>query len=219
VTHVSDPLKQIPSCVIVLQGGILKKHDFTFETIKLYKKVYSGVNIILSTWDDEDQHYLKKIESENVTIVLSKKPDFFGESNVNLQLISAGAGIRKAKELGFEYVTKTRTDQRMYNKNIIESMYNLVTYFPPGKNVDQNKRIIFLHGLTKYQPYHFPDMFSFGNVDDMITYWSPPLVKEESDYPFFFPEIYLATEYFKRGGKKLEWSIENIWQIYLRHIG
>ena len=48
---------------IVMQGPILKEDDFTFETLKLYSKIFSQHHIIFSTWEDEELSHLNKIKS------------------------------------------------------------------------------------------------------------------------------------------------------------
>ncbi|MBI5003530.1 hypothetical protein HZC00_00335 [Candidatus Kaiserbacteria bacterium] len=214
IVHVADTLVHTPSCAIVLQGPILKKYDFTLETIRTYKKVYPMLTIILSTWEDEDPVYLEKIRDEGIEIVLNKKPAYNGPRNVNMQIVSARNGIKRAKDLGVPYVIKSRTDQRMYNKNIIETLYNLIQYFPPGERSKQNKRIIFGHNTPKYQPYVFSDIFIFGDIDDMVEYWDTDLVEKDAQYPVFIAEMYLAYSYLKRKGWPMTWSIQAMWEIY-----
>ena len=64
----SDSLNIYPKVAIIIQGPLLKKNNFTIETVKLYKKIFSNYLIILSTWEDEDQEYLSEIKKENILI-------------------------------------------------------------------------------------------------------------------------------------------------------
>jgi len=82
---------------------------------------------------------LDKFTDENINVVLSKKPDYPGVSNVNFQIVSSSTGIVKAKELGAEYCLKTRTDQRMYAPNIKEFLINLLKTFPVNKEYKQKR--------------------------------------------------------------------------------
>jgi hypothetical protein len=214
VTHLADTLVDTPSIAIILQGPILKKYDFTLETIRIYKKVYKGLVIIISTWEDEDALYLAKIRDEGVEIVLNKKPSLAGPLNVNMQIISAHNGVKRAKELGVQYVIKSRTDQRMYNKNILETLHNLIQYFPPSDRSGQKKRMLFISNMRKYQPYYLSDTFMFGDTDDVLQYWSTDLVGKDAEYAFFVPEVYFATEFFKSRGWPITWSIKATWEIY-----
>ena len=212
-TATPDTLLRDPSCAIVIQGPLCAKNDFTLETIRLYKKIFPGSFIILSTWDDEDPAYLQKISAEHIEIILNKKPYCNGLLNVNLQLTSSRNGIQKAKELGARFSLKTRSDQRIYNKNIFESMTNMLDYFPPSERSGQNKRLVILHNSGKYSPYAFSDIFMFGDTDDMLSYWSAPLLEEDAAYTLFTPEGYLATTFLRKNGWLLDWTIENWWDI------
>ena len=78
----------------MLQGPVITTHDYTLETIKIYKKIFPKSHIILSTWQDENTEYLKKINSDDCIIIQNKKPDFSGSSNINLQIASSNAGIK-----------------------------------------------------------------------------------------------------------------------------
>ena len=65
---VSDqPLKR-KTC-IVMQGPLLDFKDFTFETIKLYNKIFPSVDVILSTWNTENLWGLEKMTSLGLTQV------------------------------------------------------------------------------------------------------------------------------------------------------
>ena len=102
---------------LVIQGPIAKKHDFTLESVRLYKRTFNHSVIILSTWEDEDRDYLSQFKAEGIEIILNKKPLTAGISNRNYQIVSSHAGLLRAKELGAEYGFKTRTDQRIYAVN------------------------------------------------------------------------------------------------------
>lgn len=214
ITHAADTLVHTPSVAIVLQGPILKKYDFTLETIRIYKKVYKGLTIIVSTWENEEPIYLKKIREEGVEIVLNKKPAYNGPLNVNYQIVSAKNGVVRAKELGIPYVIKSRTDQRMYNKNILETLHSLTQYFPPSERSGQKKRMVFISNMRKYQPYYLSDTFMFGDTDDVLQYWSVDLVGKDAEYAFFVPEVYFATAFFKSKDWPITWSIKAAWEIY-----
>lgn len=213
-----DPLLKFPKIAIVLQGPIDKNEDFTLETVRIYKKIFhDSVKIIISTGEIEDIAYLKKIEKAGAVIVINKKPANPGPANINLQIISAGSGVREAKELGAEYVLKSRTDQRLYAANALEFLYNLIEKF--------SARIISTDYITfKYTPYSISDMTVFGRIDDMMLYWNPPLDERR---PFILDrknlpekdfiknrvaEIYLATEFLKKTGWDLKWTVADYWQ-------
>lgn len=214
ITHVADELVSAPRCAIVLQGPIMKKYDFTLETIRIYRKVYPGLTVIVSTWEDEDPQWLELMRKAGAHVVLNAKPEYFGIWNINLQIISTRAGIAYAKELGIPYTIKSRTDQRIYERNILETLYNLVSYFPPAQSSGLHKRIVVCHLAYKYYDAYFPDMFMFGDTDDLLDYWSTPLLRKGVAYKEFFSELYLTHSFRKRKGWPISDSIRVVWDTY-----
>jgi hypothetical protein len=193
VATTSDDDGNLPPMVIVMQGPVLKDYDFTFETIKIYKKHFQNTKIILSTWEGE------KIPPEHGAdeIVLSKKPDYAGVFNINMQIVSSINGINRARELGFEYVVKTRTDQRFYAVNIKKYLFNLIDIFPPHLTVQKSRLAGFSFNSSKPRRI-ITDMFMFGHIEDMIKWWSPELTTPETTVSA--PEFYFQAEYFKKIG-------------------
>lgn len=214
VSHTADELVDTPGCAIVLQGPIVKKYDFTLETIRMYGKVYPGLTVIVSTWEDEDPASLDLVRQAGARVVLNAKPEYFGTWNINLQIVSARSGIVHAKELGIPYTIKSRTDQRMYERNILETLHNLVSYFPPAQWSGLRKRIVVSHLAYKYYDAYFPDMFMFGDTSDLLEYWSAPLLKKEAVYKEFFSELYLTHSFRKRKGWPTSDSVEAVWDTY-----
>jgi hypothetical protein len=227
----SDQLKQLPLVGIVLQGPILERDDFTLETIRVYKKHYPLAKIILSTWEGQD---ISQFKAEDIVVVLLKKPETSGISNVNYQIVSAQAGMLQANELGCKYVLKTRTDQRMYATNAIEYLLNLIKAFPIKVNCKQNERIVACgFNSFKYRLYGFSDMFYFGNIEDMLVYWSvaldqrdPVKIKKlhESNLSLLeyakteAVEVYLTANYLRAIGRDLQWTLKDSLQKYAEHF-
>jgi hypothetical protein len=215
ITRAADPLVKEPLCAIVLQGGIMKQHDFTLETVLTYKELYPSLTIIVSTWESEDPKYLDRIRNAGADVVLNLKPTYAGKWNINMQIISAKSGIARAKELGIPYVIKSRTDQRIYTRNIIETLCNLISYFPPAKQSGLKKRIVVCHDAYKYCNGYLPDMFMFGDTDDLLEYWSPSLLEKEMHFSGeFFSELYLSYSFFRRKGWRIPDSMQLMWNIY-----
>lgn len=229
----SDSLKKSPRLAIVIQGGILKDNDFTLETIKMYAKTFQNTKIILSTWDDEDSKYLQKFEDLEITVVLSKKPDYFGIGNINLQIESSKNGLKKAKEMGFEYAIKTRTDQRIYAPNVKEFLFNIIEAFPLAQNIKiQKSRLVALSLNTfKYRLYGVSDMFLFGDIDDMLLYWDVDYdgrlfeeIDEQSrknikEYCLCrLAEVYFSTEFLKKIGREIDFTLKDSWTVYANHF-
>ena len=223
----ADSLKKYPQTAIIIQGPLLRDDKFTLNTIRIYKKIFKEYPIILTTWEDEDPDYLNELKNEGIEIVLNQKPDYPGISHINYQLVSTSNGIKRAKELGMDYVLKTRTDLRLYNPNSIEFLANMLKVFP-AINDKQRKRIaIGSINTFKYRPYSASDMVMFGQIDDMTAYWGvapdtrktfPPsdLIGDWSRAKLC--EVYLSANYLEHLGRTLEWTIADSWQMYADHF-
>lgn len=224
-----DELKNELKCAVIIQGPIYKKDNFTLETVRLYKKTFSLADIIVSTWDTEDKSYIEKIKAEKVKIILNEEPKIPGPSHINYQIKSSSAGVALAKELGAEYVLKTRTDQRIYGINVLEYFCNLLKNFPLKGGYKQKERIIGISMNTfKYRLYDLSDMVIFGKLEDMELFWSamPDIrsyaPKQDITQGEFsrmrICEMYLTTEFLKNIGRELKWTLKDSWQAMADHF-
>ena len=208
---------------IVMQGPIIEKQEFTLETLKLYRKRYPNVKLILSTWDNYEKSLISKFTEIGVEVILNSMPDYFGISNVNLQIKSTKAGIFRAKELGFEYCLKTRTDQRIYKHDFILFFMSILSSFKIDHKYLKERLITMSMNTFKYRLYGITDMLMFGNIDDMILYWDVKFDNRKfnevdqgiSAYDFSkarLCEVYFSTEFFKKIKFKIDFTIKNYWK-------
>ncbi|MFA5832063.1 MAG: WavE lipopolysaccharide synthesis family protein [Bacteroidota bacterium] len=227
---ISDNSKVNIKTAIILQGPVVTENDFTLETIKIYKRHFKNCQLIFSTWDDEDDSHLSKISDENIDIILNKKPYSPGPQNINYQIISSFAGVKKAKNDHNKYVLKTRTDQRMYSPNVVEFFLNIIDTFPVlGVKDKQKKRIVGTSLNTfKYRLYGLSDMVTFGEIDDMMIYWGCKLDDRDAKMQVFqskkrtsldiaqqrLCEIYLTTEFLNNIGRNIEWTLTDSWKVF-----
>ena len=227
----ADTLISEPKTAIVIQGGLAEQHDFTLETIRLYKKHFPSAILILSTWKGERAEYIERIRKENIEIIQSVKPSFLGYMNVNLQITSSKVGMERAKSLGAQYALKTRTDQRMYSPVALEFLRNILKAFPLTKtNGVQKERIVSVSLDTfKYRLYGVSDMLVFGHIDDMLLYWTPKLdmrkdeeVNLDSSIKNFaisrVCEVYFATEFLKKVGHTPTMTLMDSWYTYATYF-
>lgn len=227
----SDGVKNVPPLVLIIQGKILTDDCFTFETIKFYQKSFDNPTIIVSTHEGVDSpDILEKIKELGVEMVVSPKPKCCGPFNINLQITATVAGLKKAKELGFDYAIKTRSDVRLYGVNIAEFVFNLIKQFPIKPGFKQKERIISSNIFTlKYRPYSLSDMTVAGTVDDLLLYFDVPLDPRAKidlnkdfsidDYVRERPgEIYLETEFLKKLGLEFNGTVEDSWKIFANHF-
>lgn len=192
---------------IVVQGPIIEESHFTLETLKLLRKNYPLMKIVLSTWIDQtiDEDILKELDIQLLRNDYPKN----GLNNLNYQIISTYNGILELKKLGVEYVLKLRTDQRILNKEIDIYLKTLTEIFPIKlDNILQKKRIICTGMNTyKYQHFSISDMFQFGYIDDILNFWdvdlttSETIIKEErlaKKKNICNCEYYLYINYFRK---------------------
>lgn len=221
-------------CAIVLQGPVDPIDDFTLETVRLYRARDPACRVVVSTWRDTPGPLLKALARAGAEVVTSDKPADPGPFNVNLQLVSARAGIVRAREGGAAFVVKSRTDQRLYAPNLIAMLLALARTFPPRGDTSQRARIFGLgQGNLLYVPYHLTDQTLFGHADDILAYYDAPL--RESAYPPGFPrdqlrmfrevpigalarhaaaETYLAASFLARMGRPPAWTLEDSWGAF-----
>lgn len=220
------PLKE--KVAIVIQGPVVEEHNFTIETIRMYKKNYPDHVIIVSAWNDTPEQVARQLEDEQVIVLLNSKPDKSGALNINFQIRSSLRGIEKAKELGCTYVYKTRSDQRLYATDMTHYLLAVLRQFPlSGITTPQNYRLISSSMTTlKYRPYGIGDMLMFGEINDMLLYWdSKPddrkMTKE--DIPALsvletaklkLAETYLCTNFLDKIGYTYDFTLSDSQHVY-----
>ena len=215
---------EIDNVAIVIQGPLRLKNDFTLETAKLYRRFYPNCEIILSTWENENEQYTNKFLDLGVHVIRSKMlhKDLRKFTSVNLQRETSLAGIKKAKDLGCEYVAKTRTDQRMYSPSAIKLLLKMINLYPLENGLKTaHKRIITCSvGTFSNRCYNVSDLFLFGTIFDMERYFSCPLdTRDHKTLPLYkdeaensknrFGEIWFASHYFELCGNELKWTKED----------
>lgn len=161
---------------IIMQGPLVKDDNFTVETVKIYKKIYPGVLVIVSTWKDEDVDIISELtRQDNCLVVLNDYPLHSGIRNTNYQIVSTLSGLKKAKECGKKYSFKTRCDFRFYKIGILDFMVHLLYQFPVCNNIKYQKCRIINGNVTKggiLRAWWLGDQYVFGLTDDMLNYWN-----------------------------------------------
>lgn len=222
---------------IVIQGPILKRDDFTLETVRYYGKIYPGVLVIVSTWIDEDTAYIQRLEAEkNCIVVLCQYPEKSGIGNINYQTMSSLRGVQEAADKGKEYVLKTRSDTRVTMCGVMELLYQYTILYPLRTQTDknQNQRII-MFSVSLFHPFHDSGMFFFGAVNDMLNYFDIELSEEvamkDISYKmvgnkwsyrdlFNMPngENYMNIKFFEKMNSRVECSLKEWWSVVADNI-
>ena len=212
---------------VVIQGPIKKEDDFTLETVRLYKKLYSECILILSTWNSEKE-YLEPFRNEGLMICLSEPPSHSGALNCSYQAVNSHAGIAKAIEIGCERICKTRTDQRIYLPDLFTYLEDMMEEFPLRIQTKQKERLISISYTTlSNRPYHVCDMFLYGNAYDVGCYFSGKIDNRDWEQINWTDnieysklragEVWFTTNYIESLGYDLKWTIEDSW-YYLREL-
>lgn len=143
---------------LVIQGPYT---DFTDEVILSYIKLSFVDKIIISCWDiDKEQSvFLDKVEFVRNPLY-QKYP---GPANVNLQLTTSLAGVKKSKS---NLVAKFRSDQ-LFNLEGIEQMYDFFM-----SNLQERR--IFVVGNHFRHLFHPKDWVYWGYRTDMLNLFDAP---------------------------------------------
>jgi hypothetical protein len=213
---------------ILLQGPIARHKDFTYETVKLYNKIFPNIDIILSTWSDENENILQAIADLKVIIIKNKKPNYFGISNINLQIISTSAGVKYAYDNKYDYVLKTRTDCRIHAPDFFIHAFDLLGSYPLKEDIKlkQKERLLSISEGNKYALFAAPDKNMFGRTADMLNYWTPPLdlrkecpgLNLKSTAEFGIAESYFFKKYFEKIGLNIDYSLKWYWKKLAEHF-
>lgn len=197
---------------IILQGLPEEKNNLTFETIKIYKKVFPGAIIIVSTWDSVPSDTIKKYVDEGCELVINETFETCGFNNVNYQLCTTLSGLRKAKELGATYAIKNRSDLRINREFCFEYLKSLLEIFPVADNsLNTNGRIIALSSgwPQLFFPNWIHDFFFFGFTDDLINVF---------DIPYSDKHMHSTVQYFKNKYKTIiaeDYLKEEVPEVYI----
>lgn len=212
---------------IVIQGPVVAEEGFTLETVKLYLKNFSGVTVIVSTWDDTAAHLLQELRDAGALIEANEKPLHGGFININFQIVSSNKGLKRAKQLGKKYAVKSRSDQRLYNPFFLSAFQLLAssnTNATLAATGLKGRLIVGSMSTLKYRPYGITDMLMLGYTDDLLLYWPSNLDDRQVemkaglnvlDYAKLeVTETYLLTSFLRRVGTAPDFTLAQTWEIY-----
>jgi hypothetical protein len=153
---------------IVIQGGIWENTYFTaVEYLKL-----SFVNkIIISTWDYEKEKCSVYPNNDRIEYIFSTPPEHDGGGNLNYQIISSSAGLKRSTT---NVAIKARSDQTIS----LVDMEKLNVFY----NKFHEDKEIFTLGIGTHFPYHPQDHFLWGNREDLINYFDLPFESADATY-------------------------------------
>lgn len=161
--------------ITVITG--LVKDVYINDLIESYKDIR---NKLLSTWKDTNSEVLHKFEQNGFLIVVSERPIL--DNSVNYQTVLAQNGILKARELGFQYVCRSRTDVFPQNHLVfLEKTRELY-----------KENITVLCGVELFHIHYFLDIIVCGKIENMLLFFCG--VKQKGDTN---PERFWLDNYAK----------------------
>jgi hypothetical protein len=189
---------------IIITGKIIPV--YINEIINTYKNIK---NKIISTWIDQDSSLINTLYENGFIIVLNNYPE--RNATFNFQFTQMKYGILKAKELGFKYVLKFRTDtyiKNFYyeddNIKLIKEIYSLNNENIPS-NIELNNnndkllqfinctkhlynKITFISGeLCNNINIHPSDLVCFGQADELLSI----VYENDSNFDGMWEKVYL----------------------------
>jgi len=215
-----------PDTAIILQGPIMKKFSFTLESVKLYGQIFPDSPLIVSTWTTERKESIQELQKWGAQVVLTQPPVTSGIGSHNLQMFSSNAGLMFAQSLGSSFALKTRSDQRIHNPNSIKMMKRLLELFPLRETDEPQKARIVATSFSSfaYRLFGLSDMLHFGRTDDLLQFWDgsedirdgfedlgTPSPSSRQVVKQNVAETYFMTNFLKRTGWSIEWTLENYW--------
>ena len=213
--------REVAEIAIILQGPICHRKNFTTKIVRHYLATIESATIIVSTWKSEDVNVLERIKEdfgERVQIIQSEIPENPGRYNMNLQITSTVAGLRLARDLGFNFAMKSRTDQGFLDLNFFRTLLNVYNQYSFNEKSKANRLVICSFNTFLFRLYGVSDMFQAGKLSELLDFWDVPLDLETSvpslqsismrDYARLrSAELFVATKYFEKRGHELNFLL------------
>lgn len=162
------------TCVIIT--GLIK-----YEYISLLIDTYKNIkDKIISTWIDQDKYLLDILSDNGFILVLNNYP--INKNSTNYQIKCILNGCLKAKDMGYEYIIRMRTDINCNNFiKFREIIYDLYKY-----------KITFFYCIF-YPPFkfYFLDVMIAGNINELLIMFK----NEKEIYDDRYTELYLMENY------------------------
>lgn len=180
---------------IVIQGPV---YDHTFNLIEEYKDLSFVNRIIISTWD-EWREVCKKINYDNIDIIINDNIPFSGAGNRNKQVVSSLNGLKACNS---EYAIKIRSDM-LWTK---QSIFDMKDFFDKYKScnlirLDNRKKPygrIFCAGIYDNFPFHPFDCMFWGYKEDLVDLFDIPLSLPNSHLDKTRTETFIASHYYAK---------------------
>ena len=149
---------------ILIQGPVNNIGNQLGKTVELYREMWPGAHVIVSTWKSSDPGIVKNLKTLGAEVVLSDEPDRPGPSNANYQVTSTLAGIRKLQDLGASSCLKTRVDQVLHNSRSLNLLRTL-------SNDYEDRLITTDFNSFLFRLFSANDQLMFGKTSLLEEFW------------------------------------------------
>lgn len=156
---------------ILIQGPL----NYYNEIIKSYEPYKD--NVIIST-NDKSLKALYTLHCKNFIIVNTNLAQYPGRANINNQIKTTYEGIKKAEQIGFDYILKIRSDI------FIDDFYLLIELL--------DKKSIYFPAYHNHEGGYLCDFMMFASTKFMMHFWDIPLTNEDAP-----PEVILTRKYLE----------------------
>lgn len=165
---------------VVLQGQLYP--DIINELLFTYRNVK---DVILSTWNTEDQTCIDMCKESGFNVILQDPPEY--RIATNYQVKSLSSGFKRAIDMGYTHAFRCRTDIKI---NDITGLLELL------KNNLPTDKLAFLlmYKNDKHSPEYLTDHIAYGPLDKLRDYWC--VYQQPSDSRFI--ELFLMETYFNK---------------------
>ena len=149
---------------ILIQGPVNNIGNQLGKTVELYREMWPGAHVIVSTWKSSDPGIVKNLKTLGAEVVLSDEPDMPGPSNANYQVTSTLAGIKKLQDLGASNCLKTRVDQVLHNSRSLNLLRTL-------SNDYEDRLITTDFNSFLFRLFSANDQLMFGKTSLLEEFW------------------------------------------------
>jgi len=210
ISSQTETFKSYEDFAIVIQGPISEPR-FLLNSIDFYSANFRDVKIYLSTWSNERN--LKYFDSKSmISLIQNEQPKDSGISNLNLQVTSTLAGLKRAMYDGCSYALKIRTDQGLFSSRLLDQLLFSLINAPKSDYA----RIV----TTDFNSFLFrrnspSDQIQFASIKTLTCFWSG--YKMDAQQNGGFAEEILLLGYLKSIGLNAPRSLEDSLKIYRDH--
>ncbi len=231
----ADEDKDNSNVGIILQGPISVNGDrgeFLYETLKIYKKIFYGCNIVLSTWKIEEK-LKEKFNKLKIKIIENSEPDsekFGSVRNIDRQILTTYAALKYLSENNVTYSLKTRTDWRIYKPNAHFYLKNILHTFPIQNKYIKGRIIVPSMITCKFKIYGMADTLQFGFTEDLLKIWDNEYFLDSIDrlsfgkYPSLknhtpiISDVFLCARFLTKIQHNLLWTLEDWWHVLANYF-